>query len=170
MHRLRVLFRPPHFGDPSRMSSLRFLALTCLLGAALPLVGCGSTTLSTTGPAQPSREVGCDFQVFTVAPGDGYVEIGTIDVSPGGWGANTYRKLPSFKEKVQPYVCRAGGDAVLALANGYGMYIKATILKGTGASASGAASQGAAGGCRFDTQCKGDRICVKGECVEPEKK
>jgi hypothetical protein len=23
------------------------------------------------------------------------------------------------------------------------------------------------GGCRYDTQCKGDRICVKGECVAP---
>ena len=22
-------------------------------------------------------------------------------------------------------------------------------------------------GCHFDTQCKGDRICVKGECVSP---
>jgi hypothetical protein len=23
------------------------------------------------------------------------------------------------------------------------------------------------GGCRYDTQCKGDRICVKGTCVSP---
>jgi len=24
----------------------------------------------------------------------------------------------------------------------------------------------AAGGCQFDTQCKGDRVCVEGHCVE----
>jgi len=28
----------------------------------------------------------------------------------------------------------------------------------------------AAGGCTYDTQCKGDRICQKGECVEPAAK
>lgn len=24
-------------------------------------------------------------------------------------------------------------------------------------------------GCRYDTQCKGDRVCVKGECVAPDR-
>ena len=38
------------------------------------------------------------------------------------------------------------------------------------AAAPAASSQGAAApahGCQFDTQCKGDRVCVKGEGVDP---
>jgi hypothetical protein len=27
----------------------------------------------------------------------------------------------------------------------------------------------APGGCQFDTQCKGERICVSGQCVEPDR-
>jgi hypothetical protein len=33
-----------------------------------------------------------------------------------------------------------------------------------------ASSPPPAGGCQYDTQCKGDRICVGGQCVEAEKK
>jgi hypothetical protein len=30
-----------------------------------------------------------------------------------------------------------------------------------------APAQGEQGGCQFDTQCKGDRVCQAGQCVEP---
>jgi hypothetical protein len=40
----------------------------------------------------------------------------------------------------------------------------------TTATAPATAAQSAptdAGACRYDTQCKGERICVKGECIDP---
>ena len=77
-------------------------------------------------------------------------------------------KLDWFKEVIERDVCQAGGDAAVAMANGSGIYIKATILKSTGGAAAANAPTTAVG-CQFDTQCKGDRICVKGECTDPAK-
>ena len=38
------------------------------------------------------------------------------------------------------------------------------------ATAAAASSARPSGGCEYDTQCKGDRICRDGQCVEPPKK
>lgn len=149
--------------------------------------------MTRTGPAQPARALGCEFEVFTTPP-PGFVEIGAVDVNPGGYGVNDFRDVAAFKAKIQPYVCQAGGDAAIAYANGFGMYIKATILKRDGSLPATAAvaealppplpppsppqAQAAPpapapppaadpGGCRYDTQCKGDRLCVQGSCVDP---
>jgi hypothetical protein len=106
-----------------RFRSLSFFAL-------LSLAACGSTTLTSTGPKQPSRGEHCEFQILTTAPGPGFVELGTIDVRPGTfWGGNVFTNLTDFKRTIEPLVCAAGGDAALASANGYGMYIQATVLK-----------------------------------------
>jgi hypothetical protein len=77
-------------------------------------------------------------------------------------------------------VCKAGGDAVIALANGNGQYIKGTVLKRIAASAPAqpqppppvvvappVPGEQTAGGCQYDTQCKGDRVCVNGTCTAP---
>lgn len=114
-----------------------------------------------------SRGERCSFNVFTVAPSGNYVEIGAIDVQPGAYGSNAFTDLASFKAEIEPEVCRAGGDAAVAFANGYGMYIKATILKSAAASSAAPPPHSDTGGCRYDTQCKGDRVCQKGECVAP---
>lgn len=51
---------------------------------------------------------------------------------------DVYTDLSSFKESIRPHVCKLGGDAALGLANGYGMWIKATVLRRTeGGSAAG---------------------------------
>ena len=66
-----------------------------------------------------------------------------------------------------------GGDAAIASANGFGWYIKASVLKRVASAPTSAVAAVAAapairhGGCEFDTQCKGDRICVDGECEAP---
>jgi hypothetical protein len=124
--------------------------------------------LTRTGPQLPSRGDQCDFQALTTPPAGGFVEIGTIDVQ----SAFAITKLDDFKARIEPYVCQAGGDAAVAWANGYGIYVKATVLKSKGAptEAQQPAPAQAGGGCQFDTQCKGDRVCVKGECVDPVKK
>jgi hypothetical protein len=127
--------------------------------------------MTATGPRQGSRGEHCEFQVLTAMPAGQFVEIGTIDVQQSGWGDGVFRTLDAFKDHIEPYVCRAGGDVAVAMANGYGMYIKATVLKTKASTAEAQVSpKEVPGGCQFDTQCKGDRLCVKGECVEPEKK
>lgn len=51
--------------------------------------------------------------------------------------------------------------------------VKSSAATAPSAAASGATSGGAAapaeaaGGCQYDTQCKGERICKAGQCVDP---
>ncbi len=96
------------------------------------------------------------------------MEIGTVDILAVGQHVDS-RRLDQVKELIERDVCGAGGDAAVAIANGFGSYIKATILKSTGV-APAANAPTAAEGCRFDTQCKGDRICVQGQCTDPPAK
>lgn len=162
------------------MGRMKIFSFT--VATASMLIGCGTTNLTTTGPAQEPRPNECEFDIYTTLP-EHHVEVGTLDVEPGGYGHNVYTKLDEFKNHIRPYVCRAGGDAALALANGYGMYVKATILKRNlrpkesspepeetfppSLNASSPDKTGTAGGCSYDTQCKGDRVCVEGKCVDP---
>jgi len=143
---------------------------------AVGFLACGSTEMTATGPAAAPRAETCDFEILTSTPLIGYREIGTVDVTPGGYGVNQFTSLSDFKEHIQPNVCKLGGDAAIASANGYGMYIKATVLKRievetaprTPAPAPVAAvAKPTAHGCEFDSQCKGDRICVEGKCQAP---
>jgi hypothetical protein len=134
------------------------------LAALVVLAACDTTRLTTTGPDAPSRGLPCDFQILTALPSGGYVEKGVVNAHLGDFGSNAFSTLADFKKEIAPYVCRTGGDMAVAQANGAGIYVRATILKATGAPPSSPAS---AAGCAFDTQCKGDRVCVKGECVDP---
>jgi len=59
---------------------------------------------------------------------------------------------------------QGGGDAAIALANGHGAYVKATVLKRVAVTDT---PTGAQHGCQYDTQCKGDRVCESGQCVAP---
>lgn len=137
----------------------------------LVFLGCGSTEMIATGPAQAPRAANCDFEILTAAPLLGYREIGTVDVTPGGYGVNVFTDLKSFKDHIRENVCALGGDAALASANGYGMYIKATVLKRVANQLSARsadatpATRARHSGCEYDTQCKGARICVEGKCV-----
>jgi hypothetical protein len=149
---------------------MHYEAIVLFVGC-LSVVGCASTTMTVTGPQQPSRGEHCDFRVLTAPPAAGFVEIATIDAPASGIGAST--KLDDFKTHIEPYVCQAGGDAAVAWPNGLGIYVKATVLKAKEAAAEGqppGPSSGQVGGCQFDTQCKGDRVCVKGECADPVRK
>jgi hypothetical protein len=129
---------------------------------------CGAVRFTQAGTARPARLPSCDFEIFTILPA-GYAEVGTIDISPAYAGANIERDLTGFKKQIAPKVCAAGGDAALASANGYGMYLKATVLKRDASAPTGEASPApASSGCQFDTQCKGERICVSGACVDPQ--
>lgn len=152
-----------------------FAARVVLAGVCLSALGCvASSRYTQTGPAQVPKGDGCPVQVLTTTPAEAYVELGVIDVT-----AYAPTNVEGFKKMATPYVCKAGGDAVIAFANGNGYYIKGTVLK-SAADSGPAAPQPpppvvvappvageAGGGCQFDTQCKGDRICVDGKCVQP---
>jgi hypothetical protein len=143
---------------------------------AFGILGCGSTAVTATGPEQEPRERTCEFEILTSTPLIGYKEIGTIDVTPGAYGVDVFTDLSRFKRHIREQVCRLGGDAAIASANGYGMYIKASIMKRiapeapTQPIAAAVAAQGMPMGCAFDSQCKGDRICVEGKCQDPPAK
>ncbi len=139
-----------------------------LIGCSL-LAGCQMIRMSRTGPAFPPREPQCGFYVFTTSPWGPFVEIGVLDIHP----AEAPSDMDSLRRMIQQQVCSAGGDAIVAFANGRGEYIKATILKQVAAAAPAPPPPSAipgpdpGQGCHYDTQCKGDRICVNGSCVSP---
>jgi hypothetical protein len=135
------------------------------LGAIVALAACAPTHLTATSVTAPARGEPCAFQVLTAPPSGGYVEVGVVDAHLGDYGSNAFSTLADFKKEIAPSVCRAGGDIAVAHANVAGIYIRATVLKSTGAAAP-STSQLAAG-CQFDTQCKGERVCVRGACVDP---
>jgi hypothetical protein len=154
--------------------------LVALLTLFVSLSACAdSTALTRTGPEYPPRDPSCDFLAFAAYPGTGFTEIGTIDVEPKSWAP--FIRIDDFKEEIRPYVCQAGGDAVIAYVNGKGWYIKAVVLKQVAAPAEPSAqtrapvpaapapplAPGPAAGCQYDTQCKGDRVCTSGVCVDP---
>jgi hypothetical protein len=129
-----------------------------------------------------------------INPPEGYAEIAVVDVPVQIASTD----LSGLKEDIRSYVCQAGGDAAVAHANGYGQYIKATVLKRSQDATFGAERPGPAdsapdefagskpkndgsgfvtgkapvddGRCHYDTQCKGERICVQGDCVDPAPK
>lgn len=149
--------------------ALAFSVGLCALG--------GCTNLTKSGSPRAPRDPDCHFTMLSLPPDSGYVEVGTIDLH---WSRP--RDLSDFKRAIQSDVCAAGGDAAIARVNGDGQYIKATVIRRTsyrpgGAQRASAGRKGALGpakeapaalGCQYDTQCKGERVCVKGECVAPE--
>jgi hypothetical protein len=139
---------------------------SALLALAALSAACGSTTATRTGANYPAREAACDFELLTTSPAAGFEEIGTVDVSRGAYATNVYTDLSSFGDHIRPNVCEMGGDALVATQTGFGAYTKATVFKKTDQGARvGDAS--ASTGCQVDTQCKGERVCVAGACVDP---
>lgn len=144
----------------------------CVIVALVFCAGACSSTIELTrqGPQVPPRQPNCEFELFTTLP-EGYAELGTIDVNQGPFGGKLHGTLDKFKTQIRPHVCKAGGDAAVAFANDHGLYMKATVLSRMEQSppqrtpAPTAASP--ASGCSYDTQCKGDRICEAGRCVDP---
>ena len=147
--------------------SIRALLVSALLAA---LTACsGSTSVTRTGKLVQPRDPNCEFEVLTASPAEGFVEIGTVDYEYGTT-FSAISVLSEFKARIRRDVCSAGGDAALASIDGHGRYTRATILRSVPGAAVSPTSAPANGGCQFDTQCKDDRVCVKGECSDPAKK
>jgi hypothetical protein len=121
---LEALDLEPRFRESAAMSRLLQIAL----GAALVgLPACASNyvfTQSAPGPLAP-KPAGCDFPISLTTP-EGYLEIGAFDAKGP---ATPAFDLPSLKESIRGDACNAGADAVVAIANGQGKYIKAIVLR-----------------------------------------
>lgn len=103
------------------MKNLKSFLLIILI---VTITGCaGRLRYTQTGETYPARPVNSNFQILTTYPNQKFEEIGIIDIE-----ANI-RDTASFKEFIQEKVCQVGGDAVIASINGYGMYIKGTVIK-----------------------------------------
>ena len=101
---------------------------------ALSLLGCGPTLkFNSAGAARPPKPPTCDFALLTAPPDASYEQLGTIDIQYDNTGFLDKPEL--LKKKIQPQVCKAGGDAALGLANTYGTYVKATVFSSQPATA-----------------------------------
>jgi hypothetical protein len=136
--------------------------------------------LTPTGPTLPPRGEHCAFQVFTEPPNRPFTELGLLEykIEVGG---HLDTKLADFEDDIQEHVCAAGGDGAIVY-NEQGVYMRAKVIKlgaaaglaaspsPTGSASGGSPDSSSAAGCQFDNQCKGDRICVRGECTAPPQK
>jgi hypothetical protein len=80
-----------------------------------------------------------------------------ISNDQGGWGTRTW----TAECRGQVYQCSAHGG---------GSHSTAQVSCTPKPNAATAREAPAEAGCSYDTQCKGDRVCVKGACVDPESK
>ena len=102
----------------------------CRVIFAFTVLGCATHTFiakfTPTGAPPPTHPPNCEFQILT-APPPSFVEIGTVDVEANAYTMPT-SDLAEFKQVIRPRVCEAGGDAAIAIVNGSGAYLKATVI------------------------------------------
>ena len=83
-----------------------------------------SYKMTNTGAAGLAKPASCDFVIATTKVDRPYDEIAVLDCD-----ANKAGDIGAFKESVRAQVCGVGGDAVIAEVNGYGSYVRGTVLR-----------------------------------------
>ncbi len=101
-----------------------------LLSLLVLVVGCSLTpsyklTASTKTPPA-SKPPTCEFRVVNMPPQGNFEEIATL--TPEDYAASDPEK---FKSVVQADVCRVGGDVAITEVNGFGQYVRGTVLRKT---------------------------------------
>ena len=103
-----------------------------LLLLLLVLLGCTQKLnfnyTATDSRANPTRPDGCEFEVLTTTPSRGFEEIGVLELDQRKSDASP-SKVSHCRELVQHDVCAHGGEAVIAKANGLGLYIQGTVIR-----------------------------------------
>ena len=138
------------------------------LGTVAVAASCSTTELTATHVKAPAEAGTCAFQLLTALPSTPYVEVGIVETQLGDYGSNLFSTLADFKKEISRDVCRIGGDLAVAHANDAGIFIRATVLKSTGGAPP--STLPTAAGCQFDNQCKGERLCIHGECSDPPRR
>ena len=104
--------------------------------AAMVFAGCARTTYTFT-PASAKGVVqspeNCTFEVLTSEPQKNYEEVGTLEYYNG----KEPKTVEAFKKAVAKQTCKAGGDAVIAIANDKGQYTKGSVIHYLGDMATG---------------------------------
>lgn len=119
---------------------MRSVSLELGLCAALGVLGLGCTTLADVS----SGQVGCPPEEITITD------------ERQSWGAKTW----TAQCRGQTYQCsgHGGGEASTP-------QVSCTPMGGT--QVPGGSNAAPPSGCQYDTQCKGERICRDGACVDP---
>jgi hypothetical protein len=94
------------------------------LGACDPALKYVRTTHNAADP-KPAK---CAFDVLTVRPDRPFQELGVLEPDGPYTGS-----VAEYRNIARPFVCKAGGDAVVAEVNGLGMYIRGTVIRFTSA-------------------------------------
>jgi hypothetical protein len=115
-------------GGSTKMRLATLLSITLaasLAGCSIPAAQYKLTT-SAAGPVS-AKSAACDFRVVNTVP-EGYQEIGTlsIDWDSGGTAA---MDPDDFKRRVQGAVCHIGGELVVTEINGFGAYVRGTVMR-----------------------------------------
>jgi hypothetical protein len=85
------------------------------------------TTTATTATTAPPREAQCRFDILTVAPSRPFDEVGIVEGHASPWGVGV-NDVDEFREQIARAVCSHGADAVLAEINGFGQYVRGTLI------------------------------------------
>jgi len=102
--------------------------MRAIIASLMLLPACGmyapSYKLTNTGAAGLAKPATCDFIIATTKVDRPYDEIAILDCGP-----NRAADVAEFKQSVRAQVCGVGGDAVIAEVNGYGSYVRGTVLR-----------------------------------------
>jgi hypothetical protein len=92
------------------------------------LAACATTYRYTPTRTAAAKPDDCTFDVLTTRPDGAFEELGAFEATQA-----VASKIADFKTAVAAQVCRAGGDAVIAVANDQGLYMTGTVLRYTNA-------------------------------------
>lgn len=96
----------------------------------LLLAGCTPTSYTytpSTSRGEIARPDNCVVEIVSAAPQQDFEEVGTLDFYNGDEPKNA----DAFKKAIAKQVCQVGGDAVIAVANEKGQYMKGTVIRYT---------------------------------------
>ena len=88
--------------------------------------GCSSfmSYSNTSDKKYSSKPSNCDFKIKVTDSGlSNFEEIGIMS------GCAGQKNISSYKNTIQPDVCKAGGDLVVARTNGYGVFCQGVVFK-----------------------------------------
>lgn len=103
------------------------LVVIALLLACAP--ACSSVQYSRTSRhAFRAKAPSCSFDILMVRPKRKILEIGLLENCRCA-GGHPCSNVVEYRQLIRPYVCRAGGDAVVVLVNGFGWYVKGVVVR-----------------------------------------